>query len=362
MPKKKTVAKPPVNNAPQRPRLSMREWFKQARGRFKTRTANLLARRPHRSFKKTLRRDYTRTLKLPGYWAFTNHVRKTLWQNKKHFLWIMFLYAVLTALLLGLASQDTYTQLADYLRQTSGDIFKGNWGQLGKASLLVTSGALGQFNTSLTEAQQIYSVILVFFTWLTTVWLLRALLAGKKPKLRDAIYNAGAPVIPTLMVGLLLVVQLIPIALAVLAFGVLVPYGLLDGGAEAMLFWVAATLLTFLSLYWMTSTFVALVVVTLPGMYPMQAIRAAGDLAVGRRIRIMLRLLWLIFTVIISWLIVMIPIILLDAWIKGVFKAIQWLPLVPIGLLFMGTVTVIWVASYIYLFYRKVVDDDAAPA
>lgn len=362
MPKKKTAAKTRVQKETKTPRVSLRDWFKQAVGRIKARTNSLSSRRPHQSFKKTLRRDYVRSLKLPGYWAFTNYVRKTLWQHKKQFLWIMFLYAVLTALLLGLASQDTYTQLADILRQTSGDIFKGNWGQLGQASLLVASGALGQFNTSLTEAQQIYAVILIFFTWLTAVWLLRALMAGRKPKLRDALYNAGAPIIPTLMVGLLLVVQLIPIALAIIAFGVLVPYGLLDGGAEAMLFWVAATLLTLLSLYWITSTLIALVVVTLPGMYPMQAIRSAGDLVVGRRIRIMLRILWLMFTVVMSWLVVMVPVILLDAWIKGIFKAIQWLPIIPLGLLLMGTVTVVWVASYIYLFYRKVVDDDAAPA
>lgn len=362
MPKKKTATEPMVKQEATKSHKSIREWFKSMVGRVKARRSNYAMRRPHRSFRRTLRRDYVRTLKLPGYWAFTNYVRKTLWQHKKHFLWIMFLYAVLTALLLGLASQSTYTQLADYLRQTSGDIFQGNWGQLGQASLLVASGALGQFNTSFTEAQQIYAVILIFFTWLTTVWLLRALMADKKPKLRDALYNAGAPIIPTLMVGLLLVVQLIPVALAVLAFGVLVPYGLLDGGVEAMLFWVAAILLTVLSLYWITGTLIALVVVTLPGKYPMQAIRAAGDLVVGRRIRIMLRIVWLIFTVIAGWLLVMVPIILVDAWIKGVFKAIQWLPLVPLGLLAVGTVTVVWIASYIYLFYRKVVDDDAAPA
>ena len=361
MPKKKTTTKAPKKSV-QKPKLTMRLWLKQFVGRIKLRIQDLLSRRPHRSFKRTLRRDYVRALKLPGYWAFTNYVRHTLWQNKKSFLWIMFLYAVITALLLGLASQDTYTQLADFLRQTGGNVFKGNWGSLGQASLLVTSGALGQFNTSLTEAQQIYAVILVFLTWLTTVWLLRALTAGRKPKLRDALYNAGAPIISTLLVGLLLVAQLIPVAFAVIAFGVLIPYGLLDGGAEAMLFWVSAGLLTLLSLYWITSTLIALVVVTLPGMYPMQAIRAAGDLVVGRRIRIMLRMLWLIFIVVVGWLAVMVPIILLDAWIKGIFKAIQWVPLVPIGLLFMGTVTVVWVASYIYLFYRKVVDDDAAPA
>ncbi|HEY5695549.1 MAG TPA: hypothetical protein VIQ80_01830 [Candidatus Saccharimonadales bacterium] len=337
-------------------------WFKSLPERLRGKERVFLERRPHRSFRLTRRRDYVRSLKLPGYWALTNEVRKVLWQHKKHFLWLMFLYAVLTALLLGLASQDTYTQLANLLRQTSGDIFKGNWGNLGQASILVASGALGQFNASFTEAQQIYAVLLIFFTWLTTVWLHRAFMAGRNPKLRDALYSAGSPIIPTLLVGLLLVIQLLPIAVAFLASGVLLPFGLADGGAEAMLFWVAAALLALLSLYWITSTIIALVVVTLPGMYPMQAIRAAGDLVVGRRIRMLFRLLWLVFTVILGWLIVMVPIILLDAWIKGIFPAIQWLPIVPLSLLLVGTTTVVWVASYVYLFYRRVVNDDAAPA
>jgi hypothetical protein len=58
----------------------------------------------------------------------------------------------------------------------------------------------------------------------------------------------------------------------------------------------------------------------------------------------------------------MVPIILLDTWIKGMLPAIEWLPVVPVALLVMSTLTVVWVASYVYILYRKVVDDDAAPA
>ena len=36
------------------------------------RTRAYLQRRPHRSFRRTYRRDYERSLALPGYWAFTN--------------------------------------------------------------------------------------------------------------------------------------------------------------------------------------------------------------------------------------------------------------------------------------------------
>ena len=191
---------------------------------------------------------------------------------------------------------------------------------------------------------------------------MRALLAGRKPKLRDALYNAGAPILPTLMIVLLLAIQLIPIAIAAIGVGVLLPYGMIDAGVIAMIFWVAVVLLVMLSLYWVTSTLIALVVVTLPGMYPMQALRAAGDLVVGRRLRILFRLLWLLIIVAMGWFVVMVPVILFDAWLKGVLPMISWLPVVPLALLVMGTVTIIWSASYIYLFYRRVVDDDAAPA
>jgi hypothetical protein len=203
---------------------------------------------------------------------------------------------------------------------------------------------------------------LLLFTWLTTVWLLRATFAGKKPKLRDGLYNAGAPILPTFLVGLLLLVQLLPVALAIVGYTSASATGLLNGGIEAMLFWSVALLLGTLSLYWITSTFFALIIVTLPGMYPFQAIKTAGDLVVGRRIRILLRLLWVALIVAVLWLVIMVPIILLDTWIKGMLPAIEWLPVVPVALLVMSTLTVVWVASYVYILYRKVVDDDAAPA
>lgn len=107
---------------------------------------------------------------------------------------------------------------------------------------------------------------------------------------------------------------------------------------------------------------IALVVVTLPGMYPMRAIRTAGDLVIGRRVRILLRFIWICLISIIVWAAVMIPIILFDSWLKSVWHGIEWLPLVPVALLAMGSVTVVWIASYVYMLYRKIVDDDASPA
>jgi hypothetical protein len=340
-----------------------RKRFAAMRATFVASRDQYLARRPHRSFQRTRRRDYARSLKMPGYIAFTSHVRKTLWSNRKQFLLLCLVYAIVTGVLVGLASQDTYTALRSGIEQTSGDLFSGNWGEIGKAGLLFLSTLSGGISNNLTDVQQLYTGLIILMTWLTTVWLLRNILAGHKVKLRDGLYNSTAPLFSTFLVGVVLTLQLLPFALAIIGYSAATSTGLIaGGGVEAMLFWIAAGLLALLSLYWITSTFIALVVVTLPGMYPFAALRTAGDLVIGRRIRILLRLLWLAVGVALGWVIVIIPVILFDGWLKGLWPASEWVPIIPVAFLVLGAVSVVWAASYIYLLYRRIVEDDSAPA
>lgn len=336
--------------------------IKKPINKIKKRYDSFLKRRPHRSFRRTRRRDYVRSLKLPGYISFTIYVYKTIWNNKKVFGFLALLYAILTAILVGIASQEIYSTLTGAIDTTSGDLFSSAIGEIGKASLLFVTSATGGLSQSMTESQQIYAGIISLLTWMTSVWLLRNILAGHKVKMRDGLYSAGAPIISTFIVALVFIIQLLPLALALIGYSAASATGLLSGGVEAMLFWIAAGLLALLSLYWSTSTFFALVIVTLPGMYPFNALRTAGDMVVGRRLRILLRLLWMIIITVISWAIIMIPIIILDSWLKSLWSAIDWVPTIPIVLLILSTLTIIWISSYIYLFYRKVVADDAAPA
>lgn len=335
---------------------------KQLPKKIKRRAARFLSRRPHRSFRRTRRRDYARSLTLPGYWGFTNEVRATLWKSRRLLVWVVVVYAFLSAILVGLASQDTYTTLSDTLRDTSGDIFKGNWGEIGKASLLFASSVTGSLTAAPTEAQQIYAGLIALLIWLTTVWLLRAIKAGQRPRFRDGLYNAGAPIVPTAIISMVLIIQLVPAALAVIAFSAAISSGFLQGGVEAMLFTVVALLLIVLSVYWVTSTLIALIVSTLPGMYPLHALKTAGDLVIGRRLRILYRWIWLASLVIVTWILVMVPIIIFDTWLKSLIPVITWLPIVPSALLIMGSLSVLVVAAYVYLLYRRVVEDDAAPA
>lgn len=326
------------------------------------RISAFLKRRPHRSFRLSRRRDYNRSLKLPGYFAFTKYVWQTLWKNRKTFILLTLFYAILTVLMVGVASQDTYTTLKDTLDSTGVTLFNGGLGGFGKASLLFLSAMTGGLSQSLTDVQQVYAGLILLLTWLTGIWLLRNIMAGNKVKLRDGLYNSGSPLLSTFIVFMVFIVQLLPIALAIIGYSAASISGFLENGAASMLFWIIVGLLSTMSLYWVTSTFFALIIVTLPGMYPLKAIKTAGDLVVGRRLRILMRILWMALTTVIMWGVIMIPVIMLDAWLKGIWSAISWVPTVPVLLLGLTSVTVVWISSYIYLLYRKVVDDDADPA
>src|SRR5919202_821961 len=161
------------------------------------RVHNLLLRRPHRSFKHTYRRDYIRSLKLPGYWSFTLGVFKTVWRHKKMFLLLIFIYAIITAAVVGIASQTTYSEYSDTLRESGGKLFTGSWWEVGQAGILLTTGILGSLDDAPGDLERSVAILLGLMIWLTTVWLLRAIMAGEKPKLRDGLYNAGAPLIST---------------------------------------------------------------------------------------------------------------------------------------------------------------------
>lgn len=330
--------------------------------KLRQRVAAFLSGRPRRSFQATKRRGRTRSLALPGYWRFTDEVARLLWRHKRLFGALAVVYAILTGVLVGMVSQATYSETVALVEMAGDEVAAGGLGALGRASMVFLSTISGDLSGQADASRQVYAGLIGLLTWLTTVWLLRALLAGQHPRLRDGLYNAGAPILPTFLVSLALVVQLLPLALVSLGFGAATAAGLLAGGVGAMLFWVAAALVVALSFYWATSTLMALIVVTLPGMYPWRALRTAGDLVKGRRVRLLLRLLWVLLLVMVEWVLIMIPIIMIDSWLKSVAPALSWMPVVPLALLMLSSATVIVTAAYVYLLYRKVVEDDAAPA
>jgi hypothetical protein len=322
------------------------------------RRKNFLARRPHRSFRKTARRDYKRSFTLPGYWSFTNQVRLLLMRDKSLFIKFIFLYSALSWLVFGIMSQENYVLLNQTIHSVGDNIAQGQLNDL-SLNFAIFSGVLsGVFNGQLTPTQQVYGGLFFLLSWLTIVWLLRQSLAGHKNiRLRDGLYFSGSPVVPTFLLFMVVLVQLIPFVVALVAYFTADSLNVLGVPILSIMFWLFELLLVVMSLYWLSSSFIALIVVTLPGMYPLKALKVAGDLVIGRRLRILYRLMWLGLSLGLVWLLVLLPVIALANMAN-----IEWLPLVPLIVLLLGSTSIVWVSAYIYLLYRKLVDDGASPA
>ena len=274
---------------------------------------------------------------------------------------MIILYALIIIFLGIITSQSTYDSIGKLVSESLGKIFDGGVGQLLNAGML-TFSSLAIDTTSLRAEQGVMLALLVLMTWLTAVWLLREILLGLKPKLRDGLYNAIAPLISTSVVLLILLIQLSPVGIMALAYSALVSVHILTEGFGMMLFGLLAASVLTLVLYWVTSTIIALVVVALPGMYPMRAIQAASDLVVGRRLRIMLRIVWAFVYSSVIWCVVMVSLVLLERGLSSKLKWLESVPIVPFAGAFMMALLFVWLAAYIYLLYRKVVADDAKPA
>lgn len=365
--KRKTTPKKTLHQKPAKTEHDSVSWrspiqkIRVGLSRLRTRISTFRGRRPHRSFRLTRRRDYVRSLKLPGYWAFTFQVLSVLKKRRMMYLQLAALYAILVVLFGGMTSQATYTQIGDALREGGQEVFTGNWGRIAEAGILSITAFTGS-SGSTTDVQQVYFGLFLLMTWLTTIWLLREQLAGRKPRLRDGLYNASSPLVSTVFVALLFAMQLLPFGLLAIAYSGLVSVGIVSEGFGLFIASAVGIVAASLTLYWLVSTFFALVVVALPGMYPWRAVSAASDLVVGRRLRLMYRLLWMLAGAVLLWLAIIIPSVLLVNWLQGMWGWLEAIPVVPFVATLVSSLIMVGVTAYIYLLYRKVVDDDAAPA
>lgn len=311
----------------------------------------------HRSFRLTRRRDYKRKLEVPGYFALTFEVGGFIRKNIRLFLGLVTLYAVIVLVLGGLSSQEVYMELQDSISEDSMSDGGSALSTVSQATMTLLSAVSGPSN--LGDTQQLYLVIAVLLIWMCTVWLTREIMAGHAPRLRDGLYNSAAPFVSTLLIAIVALLQLIPVGILALVYAALSGIGVIDHGFGAMLFGIIALTVVSLTLYWLTSTFIALVVVTLPGMYPIQALRLSSQLVLSRRLRVMLRILWLALLVIGCWLLVYIPVILLEGWLRGMWAWLENIPTVPILIIVGSALTTVYVSTYIYIFYRKLVSDES---
>lgn len=320
----------------------MKQKYHQVKQWVHTKRKRYMDARPHRSFRRTKKSRtplHIAGIKETAIGSFT-----TIWQNKGLFFGLSLIYMVVTYIFVGGIAQSDFVDL----KTATVQVFGGSFNSLGTVVSLLSSTMSGAFNANLTELQQFLAVLIAFMFWLTLVWALRMRFADQTIKIRDALYNAGAPIVPYIIIILIIILQLTPGVLGVFVLSVAEAGSYLQGGVEVMLFAVAAFLLACLSLYWLMGSLLSLVVVTLPNMYPWRALSLSSELVVGRRLRILAHVVVLVAVLFLLWVLFLLPTLLLDSWLR-----LDWLPLVPVMVQALGAFTLLYAATYIYRLYRS---------
>lgn len=320
--------------------------------------------RLHRSFKRSYYEDYQRKTELPSLTSQANAAFKMFFKFWKIFLPLLLIFVGLYIFLIGAMSENTLADVRANVEQTNKDVADGKIGTVGKAGLtllgIISTGGL----TTMNDAQIVIAVLLFTIIWLVTIYLARHLLAGHQEiKMRDGFYSALSPLVSTLVVGLIIFLEAVPIMLTIIVFQVALTTEFLSTPFYALLFFMFAALMITLSLYLLSSSFFAIIVVSAPGLYPLTAVRMAKNLIMGRRLRFLIRVFYLVIIVALLYLLLLMPAIILDGALKTQFAwlAESKIPFVAIIQLTITVFIFIYLSIYFYLFYRALLDynDDA---
>lgn len=349
------TAKKAANETPKNPFRKLTQGAKNLYTKVQTKRAKHV--HLHKSFKRSYREDYFRKTDTPGLLSHAMTTFSLIFKHWKTFFALIAIMAVAYIVLVGLLSEDLYQQFQTSIDETSASLANGQIGNFAKAGLLLISTiTTGGLDTGMGEVQTVFMIALFLIMWLVTIYLLRHFLAGGRPKLRDALYNALSPLISTLLVFVVIFIQAIPLMLVAITYSAAVMTEFLNTPFYALIYFIFAALMALLSAYLLSSSLIALVAVTAPGVYPMTALMNASDLMAGRRTRLILRLLYLLIVVALIYLVTMLPVILIDLWLKSIWSWLAGWPIVPFFLLVVTCFVFIYATTYIYRYYRWLLD------
>ena len=193
--------------------------------------------------------------------------------------------------------------------------------------------------------------------WLTTLFFARRVMAGEKIKFRDGLYNAMTPLVSSLMIFVVLMIQCIPIILVIIGYVAALETNLFGDMFYGSLFVLFGIAMLAISGYLVPSTVMALIAVSSPGMYPVAALRLSHEIMAGKRVQFTLKALKLVLMMIVAFVIIVGPAVLVDLALKN-WAGVDLVMLVPSFVVIAMCFMVILIAVYFYIYYRKVIKYD----
>ena len=243
--------------------------------------------------------------KLPSWWHLFMKSLALMRANKKAIMVFVIVYGLLNLLLVrGLTSTVDIEGVKESLSSIVGD------GSSGLATGFTAFGLLLDASTKGSgEVAQVYQTFLLIIASLALIWLYRQQQAGNKVTMKMAFYRGMYPLVPFTLVLLVISLQMIPALIGNFLYTTVISNDLVVGGLEqtAWLLFFASTVI--LSLYMISSSSMALYIVTLPEMTPMIALRQARELVRYRRFSVILRCIAIILIIFALLFLIVLPVI-----------------------------------------------------
>lgn len=257
--------------------------------------------------------------KLPSWWQLLKKSWALMIANKKAILIFVIVYGLLNLLLVrGLSSTVDIEGLKESFDQIVGDESSGLATGFTAFGVLINASTQGS-----SEIAQVYQTFLLIIASLALIWLFRQQQAGNSVTMKMAFYRGMYPLIPFTLILMVIGLQLIPALIGNFLFTTVMSGGLAVGGLEQTLWLLFFVMTLLLSLYMITSSSIALYVVTLPEMTPMIALRKARELVKYRRFAVLLRAFAIIIVILALLFVIVLPIIFIaPALAEWMFYAI----------------------------------------
>lgn len=310
-----------VKNRP----ASIKKWLREDRKKKKYRSFRLQKRiKPEPRY-------------IPSAGTLMKQSLQFLWNFRRTFVAIFLInlviyFAFIKAPVQGQDIQSIRDTVKTALGEGSENSVKGNLATLG--AVLGTSS--GQSNSTVTT-------ISVFMMSLIYIWAIRQLANKQKITARDAYYQGLTPIIPVTLILIVISLQLIPFAAASFVYSIARSGGLFATGFEDLSFFIITLLIGLASLFMITSSVMALFIASLPGMYPLKALRAAKKIVQFQRLKVFRR-------------IVALPVVLGIIYILGLLLTIRFIPNQTFLLAEIAQLLILpFVLTYLYKLYRSLI-------
>lgn len=240
----------------------------------------------HRSFRMSPKNFLERPVKISGSWRLLVNTVKFIFSNKKLFLGLAFLFALIQFMVVVFFGTGIDFNSA---KQEIKDLLGGEATEYTVAYSL-TSYLFVSVQQRNSEIVGVYQNFVTVVFMLATIWAVRQRTAGEKVRFSDMFYKSQYPLLQFLAIIFILGLSMIPLMIAGFLYSTAIVQGIAVSPIEQALWVFLCGLLVVLSVYIIIPGLLALYIVTLPEVSPSSAYRSAWRLLENRRFAVGMRI------------------------------------------------------------------------